>query len=120
MMRLIRRNSSHGAARQVGIVTRVAGPAESEPGSAPEPAAGVRTYLLWSVLATCLCFLPLGIIAVVYSLRASSAVGRGDSVAAAQAARVARRWLLATVAVGIGAFGVIAVALAMMGAFSAG
>jgi hypothetical protein len=115
-----RGNSSHGAARRVGIVTRVAGPAESVPGSAPEPAAGVRTYLGWAVAVTCLCFLPLGIIAVVYSLRASSAVGRGDDAAATRAARVARRWIVATVVVWIGVFGVIAVALAMLGAFSAG
>jgi hypothetical protein len=99
-------------------VTRVAGPAESVPGSAPPPAT--RTYLGWSVAATCLCFLPLGIIAVVYALRAASAVGAGDAAAAARSARVARRWLVATVVVGLGVYAVIAVALAMLGAFSTG
>lgn len=98
----------------------MAGSAESAPGSAPEPPTRVRTYLGWSVAATCLCFLPLGLVAVAYGLRASRAVGAGDMAAAALAGRVARRWLVVTILVGLGTYAVIALALAMLGAFSAG
>jgi hypothetical protein len=77
-----------------------------------------RTYLGWSVAATVLCFLPLGLIAVVYSLRASSALADGRHAAAARAGRVARRWLVSAVIVGVVVDLVIVASLLLLGAYS--
>ena len=68
------------------------------PQPAPEPLA--RTYLVWSLVATVLCFLPVGLVALYFGFRANQAnvEGRGDD--AARASIVARRWLVATAIVG--------------------
>lgn len=61
----------------------------------------VRTWLWPSAIAAALCFLPLGVVAVIYGIRADAARGRGDIAAARRSARVARRWFIATVIVGV-------------------
>lgn len=88
---------------------------------APEVPTGdepVRTHLGWAAAVTALCFLPLGIVAVVYSLRSSRALEAGDEPTARRTARVARRWIVATVVVGLMVdMGLLAVLL-VLGAFS--
>ena len=88
---------------------------------APEVPTGlepVRTHLGWAAAVTALCFLPLGLIAVVYSLRSARALEAGDEPTARRSARVARRWILATVIVGLLVdLGLLAVLL-LLGAFS--
>lgn len=88
---------------------------------APEVSTGeepVRTHLGWAAAVTALCFLPLGLIAVVYSLRSARALEAGDELTARRSARVARRWILATVIVGLLVdLGLLAVLL-LLGAFS--
>lgn len=88
---------------------------------APEVSTGeepVRTHLGWAAAVTALCFLPLGLVAVAYSLRSSRALQAGDEPAARRSAVVARRWILATVAVGLVVdLGLLAVLL-LLGAFS--
>ncbi len=70
------------------------------PDPAP-PIVRVRTHLLWAVLVSALCFLPIGLIAVVYGLRASRALTVGEADRARRLARVARRWIIVTVVVGV-------------------
>lgn len=78
----------------------------------------VRTHLGWAAAVTALCFLPLGLVAVVFSLRSARALDAGDEAGARRSARVARRWILATVIVGlIVDLGLLAVLL-LLGAFS--
>ena len=67
----------------------------------PSDQPRVRTWLWPSAIAAALCFLPLGIVAVIYGIRADAALGRGDYAAATRSARVARRWFVVTVVVGI-------------------
>lgn len=76
-----------------------------------------RTYLAWSIASTCLCFLPLGLVAVAYALRSASFITAGDLDAAARSARIARRWLITTVVVGVVIDLVLVTALALLGAF---
>lgn len=86
---------------------------------APEPApAGerVRTHLGWAVAVSALCFLPVGLVAVVYGLRASRAVTAGDTDRARRLARVARRWIILTVVVGLLLDAALVAVFALLGA----
>lgn len=78
----------------------------------------VRTHLGWAAAVTALCFLPLGLVAVVYSLRSSRALEAGEEPKARKAARVARRWILTTVIVGVIVDGGLLAVLLLLGAFS--
>lgn len=91
--------------------------------TAPEQEdAGVppRTYLIWSALAAALLFLPLGLVALAFSLRTQVLVRRGQT-------RRARRWsratlvlLILTVVVGVVVYVALVGALLALGAFSGG
>lgn len=86
---------------------------------APEaPPAPVRTYLGWAVVVSALCFLPLGLVAAVYALRASRAASAGDMERARRLGRVARRWILATVLIGLAVDLTLVAVMALLGAFS--
>lgn len=80
--------------------------------------AAPRTYLWWAIGATALCFLPLGLVAIWFGLRTMRAVDRGDLAAAARSSRIARRWLIATAAVGLTLNLLLLVIFGLMGAFS--
>lgn len=60
-----------------------------------------HTWLWPSLLAAIFLFLPLGLVAVIYALRAQSAQAAGDDTAFRAAATIARRWLLAAVVIGV-------------------
>ena len=77
-----------------------------------------RAYLGWGLAATVLCFLPLGLVALYYGFRTNRAVLEGRLADAARESRVTRRWLVATIVVGILIYLVIAAALVLLGAFS--
>ncbi len=88
---------------------------------APDPSTTderVRTHLGWAVAVSVLCFLPLGLVALAYGLRASSLAARGDLDRARRASRAARRWIIATAVVGLLVNAALATVLALMGAFS--
>ncbi len=87
-----------------------------QPESVPAPLT--RTYLGWALAATVLCFLPLGLVSLYFGLRVSQAVAQGRTEEAARNSRVARRWLVATICVGVACYLFIAIALAALGAFS--
>ena len=90
-------------------------PAESAADARPP-----RAYLGWSLAATVLCFLPLGLVALYYGFRTNRAVLEGRQVDAARESRVTRRWLIATIVVGVLVYLVIAATLVLLGAFSSG
>jgi sterol desaturase/sphingolipid hydroxylase (fatty acid hydroxylase superfamily) len=81
-----------------------------------DPPEVPRTYLGWSLVAAVLCFLPIGLVAAWFGLRVQSAVQAGDLPAAERASRWARRWLIVTVAVGVGIYVVIGATLLLLGA----
>ena len=82
----------------------------------PSEQRRARTWLWPSVAAAALCFLPLGIVAVIYAVRADGAQARGDAPRARRLARVARRWFIATVVVGLIVEVLIVAALMLLGA----
>lgn len=80
--------------------------------------ASPRTYLGWSIAATVLCFLPVGVVSLVYGLRTGNAASAGRLDEAARLSRVARRWLVATVISGVLVWLGLAAALLLLGSFS--
>lgn len=72
----------------------------------------------WAVATMALCFLPLGVFAAVYSVRAVAAIGRGDSEQADRCWRVARRWVIWAIVVGLAVDLLIVAVLLLLGAFA--
>lgn len=75
------------------------------------------THMLGAIVVTCLCFLPIGLVAVAFAWRTSTLNAAGDQARALRASRAARRWIIATVVVGLVVDLVLAAALALLGAF---
>jgi hypothetical protein len=69
--------------------------------SQTSPAADVDPWFWQSIVATFLCCLPLGIVAIVKSSQAKSAKDVGNAQLAQQRAGEARTWTLVTVGVGL-------------------
>ena len=81
-------------------------------------ASTARTYLVWSLVATVLCFLPVGLVALYFGLRVNQANAEGRVDDAMRSSLVARRWLVATAIIGVAIYAVAAIVLAALGAFS--
>ena len=87
-------------------------------GEVRPPGANVPGYLLpASIAATLLCYLPAGIVAIVYSAQARSKSQVGDYAGASHAARNARIWLIVAVVLGIVAI-ILAFTLGILGAIA--
>lgn len=56
-----------------------------------------KTWLVESILATCLCCLPFGIVGIVYAAKVDSAYALGQYEAAVKYSKLARNWTLAAV-----------------------
>jgi len=82
------------------------------------PERTVKTHLGWAVASAVLCFLPLGLIAVVYAVLAHQSLAAGERAKAERQARVARRWLVAAIVVGVIVDLILAAAFVLLGAFS--
>jgi hypothetical protein len=85
---------------------------------AATPERTVSTHLGWAVASAMLCFLPLGLIAVLYALSANKALAAGDLDRAARKARVAKRWLVLTIVVGLVVDLFLLAGFVLLGAFS--
>jgi len=104
--------ASWQAAREAGIELPMAPVAPYSPSPAqyspyapapmlPTAAVAIPDYLPWSIAATILCCLPLGIVAIVFSAKANSAKAIGDFRAAAEAANQAKIWLYVSAGIGL-------------------
>lgn len=60
----------------------------------------VPNNLVWAILTTLFCCLPLGIVSIVYAAKVDSLVASGDISAARDAADSARNWAIAAAVVG--------------------
>lgn len=77
-----------------------------------------KTYLRSSLIGAILFFLPLGVVAVLFSLRARSRLANGDENGAAAAALWARRFMVLTFIFGGAIYLVLITAFLVLGAFS--
>lgn len=83
-------------------------PAGTYPGSEGPllpPGDKPPTHLPWAILATVLCCMPTGILAIVFAIKADSAWDRGDAEGARSAGSMALKW--AVVSAGLFLFYVI-------------
>lgn len=87
--------------------------------AADQPAAGTvsATPWVWIIVCTMLCFLPLGLVAIGFGIRADRSRQAGDLERCRRAVRACRGWLIAAVVVGLLVDGIIAVTLLLLGAF---
>ena len=69
----------------------------------PSPAAPPN-YLVWAVLATVLCFWPLGIASIVFSTQVNTKWARGDIQGAQASSRKAKTFAIVTAVVGMFAY----------------
>lgn len=84
---------------------------------APLGAVSVKSYLVWSILVTVLCCLPLGIPAIVYSCQVNSKAAAGDLEGATKSAAQAKKWCW--IALGLGLVSqIVWVAITMAGALA--
>ncbi len=93
---------------------------EMQTSTAEGEAAGnpPRTYLVWSVLATALLFLPLGLVAVIFSLRTGALVRRGELDRARGTSRAALALTVVTAVVGVVVYVLLVGTFLALGAFS--
>lgn len=99
--------------------------APTPPPVAPSPVPGAASfsgrtkpanYLVWSILATLLCCLPLGIVSIIFAAQVDSKFAAGDYDGAEQSSKRAKMW--AWIAFASGLIGIIAY-VGMLVAFGA-
>jgi predicted secreted protein len=90
------------------------------PGYPPQPPAGQapNNYLVWSILVTLFCCLPLGIVAIVKSSQVSGLWAQGQYAEAQAAAASAKKFVTWSVIAGV-VVGVIYAGIFAAGVFSA-
>jgi len=98
---------------QPGMPGPTAGPVPG--GYAPTPS--VENYLVFAILATVLCCLPAGIVAIVYASQVNSKAQSGDMAGALEASKNAKLWCWISAGTGL-AVGVIWGLLAALGTLS--
>ena len=85
--------------------------------SAPHADAVPATHLNAAIAVTVLCFLPFGVIAIVYALRTSDAIRAGNLALAQQTSLRARRWVRIALVVGVLIWVFLLVVMLLLGAF---
>ncbi len=68
------------------------------------PAAYVQNYLVFAILATIMCCLPAGVVAIVYAAQVNSKLQVGDILGAQAASKNAKLWCWIAAGAGIGVF----------------
>ena len=79
----------------------------------------IPNHLVWAILSTILCCLPLGIplgiVSIVYAAQVNTYIFRGDIPRALRSSRLARNWAIATVAVSVVVWIICGIAVAVGG-----
>ncbi len=69
-------------------------PPSSPYGGQGAPAAAPPNYLVWAILSTVLCCLPLGIVSIVFSTQVNSKWALGDVAGAQEASAKAKKFAI--------------------------
>ena len=73
-------------------------------------------YLVWAILCTLFCCLPLGIVSIVYSSKGDNLYYAGDYVGAQNAADEAKKWAMWGAIISLVIFGLYLLLLVFVGA----
>lgn len=65
----------------------------------PTPPPKPDNYLVWAILTTFLCFLPLGIVSIVYSVKVDNLYLTGQYAAAQEASENAKKYAIIAAAI---------------------
>lgn len=68
------------------------------------PSAQVPNYLVWAIVVTLLCFLPTGIVAIVYASQVGSKLAAGDIAGARESSNKAKMWTIVSAVIGVVVF----------------
>lgn len=90
--------------------------APQQPGG-PIPGIAPSSNLVWAILSTILCCLPLGIVSIVYAAQVDSEWTRGNYNEAYRKSRLARNWAIASACSGL-VVSIIYMACVFLGAFA--
>jgi uncharacterized membrane protein YvbJ len=71
------------------------------PGVVQPPAAPIQNYLVFAILATVLCCLPTGIVAIIYAAQVNGKVQIGDLAGAKAASDNAKMWCWVSFGLGL-------------------
>lgn len=71
-------------------------PAQPQP-MGPKP----KNYLVWSILATIFCCIPLGVWCIVCSSKVNKEWDRGNYIGAKEASSKAKTWIIVTIILGL-------------------
>ena len=80
-----------------------------------QPPMKPDNYLVWAILSTILCCLPLGIVAIVYSSKVDGLYNQGDYAGAQEAADNAKKWAMWSAIISIVILVLYFIALAVFG-----
>lgn len=61
----------------------------------------VPNYLVWAILVTLFCFLPTGIVAIVFASQVNTKLAAGDVAGAVEASNKAKMWTIISAVVGV-------------------
>ena len=73
-------------------------------GGYPAPVGGpavIPNYLVWAILVTIFCFLPTGIVAIVFASQVDGKLAAGDRAGALDSSNKARTWIIISAIVGL-------------------
>ena len=107
------------AAQQPGIPVPPAGATFNQAGGSTPPQTRPDSWLVWSILSTILCCLPLGIVAIIYATKVDKLWDMHDYAGAVKAAQQAKTFTLIGAGVGL-LGGIIYFILIMVGAMAGG
>jgi predicted secreted protein len=82
------------------------------------PGARPQNYLVWAILTTLFCCLPLGIVSIVFAAQVDGKLASGDYAGAVAASENAKRWAIIAAVAGVVVLVLYLIFVVALGAFS--
>lgn len=93
-------------------------PQYQPPAQYQAPGARPQNYLIWAILTTLFCCLPLGIVSIVFAAQVDGKLASGDYAGAVAASENAKKWAIIAAVSGIVLLILYIIFVAVLGVFS--